>query len=124
MQQIKSCRRQLHRPNKLTLARPSCEAGCSRRWFRQSGILAPWSTVPVGVPGALVSSTAPGGSLADVLSGSTADVEGIIRLNCRGRWFPRRLILLNFGDGCRGNPIRLNGSGYGVRLIRLNCGRR
>jgi hypothetical protein len=63
VQQIESCRRQLHRPNKLTLARPSCEAGCSRRWFRQSGILAPWSTVPLGVPGALVCSTATGGSL-------------------------------------------------------------
>jgi hypothetical protein len=71
VQQIESCRRQLHRPNKLTLARPSCEARCSRRWFRQSGILAPWSTVPLGVPGALVCSTATGGSLAGVLSGST-----------------------------------------------------
>ena len=78
MQQIKSCRQQLHRSKKLTLARPPCEAGCSRRWFSQSGILAPWSAVPVGVFGALVSSTAPGGSLAGVLSDSTADVEGII----------------------------------------------
>jgi hypothetical protein len=78
VQQIKSCRRQLHRSKKLTLARPPCEADCSRRWFSQSGILAPWSTVPVVVFGALVSSTAPGGSLAGVLSGSTADVEGII----------------------------------------------
>jgi len=68
---------QLHRPNKLALARPPCKAGCSRRWFRQSGILVPWTTVPVGVPGALVCSTAPGGSLAAGLSGSTADVEGI-----------------------------------------------
>jgi hypothetical protein len=59
VQQIKSCRRQLHRPNKLTLARPPCEAGCSRRWFRQSGIIGSLGHSPRwGAHGALVCSTA------------------------------------------------------------------
>src|SRR5215813_11303599 len=58
----------------------SCECcGAGRSWWlRQSGILAPWSTVLVGVPGALVCLTAPGGSSAGVLSGSTVGVEDII----------------------------------------------
>src|SRR5215813_1022737 len=55
-----------------------CCAGGRSWWLRQSGILAPWSTVPVGVPRALVCSTAPGGSSAGVLSGSTVGVEDII----------------------------------------------
>ena len=38
----------------------------------------PVGTVPVGVPRALVCSTAPGGSSAGVLSGSTVGVEDII----------------------------------------------
>jgi hypothetical protein len=47
-------------------------------WLRQSGILAPWSTIPAGMSGALVCSTAPGGSSAGVLAGSTVGVEDIV----------------------------------------------
>jgi hypothetical protein len=65
------------RPFLRPLTGLECCAGGRSWWRRQPGILAPWSTVPVGVPRALVCSNAPGGSSAGVLSGSTVGVDDI-----------------------------------------------